>query len=73
MFWRKNKYVADIEEDKCVNCGLCVRICPHNALETAVIQGKKMTFINRPENCMECARCVNICPTGAIKLIDRYC
>jgi NAD-dependent dihydropyrimidine dehydrogenase PreA subunit len=37
------------------------------------MQGKIITFVNRPENCTGCGKCVNICPNRAIELMERYC
>lgn len=60
-----------IDHNKCIRCGLCVKDCPQGCLslgETGV------TFV--PEGCMKCDHCVCICPKGAItaegKEIENY-
>ncbi|MDR1763670.1 MAG: 4Fe-4S binding protein [Dysgonamonadaceae bacterium] len=74
MFWnRKSKLLAKVIAEKCDNCRCCTRICKHHALICAEMQGKIITFVNRPENCTGCGKCVNICPNRAIELMERYC
>ncbi|MDR0873607.1 MAG: 4Fe-4S binding protein [Prevotellaceae bacterium] len=73
MFWKKRKLIANVIEDKCCHCRCCVRICSHHVLEAAVVQGKNVTFVNRPDRCTGCGKCVAICPKEAIELIDKYC
>jgi MinD superfamily P-loop ATPase len=73
MFWGKSKLIANVLEDNCCNCSCCVHICRQNALKTAVVQEKTVTFVDRPERCTGCGKCVVICPNQAIELIKRYC
>lgn len=51
---------AVIDEDKCVKCGTCKTICPHDAI-TENIKIKK-------ERCLGCTQCVKECPTNAISM-----
>ena len=73
MFWKSKKrgLIVNIIEDKCQNCGCCVKICRHRVLENAVVNGKSCTFVSRPEKCTVCGRCVMICPNQAIEMIER--
>ncbi|MDR1346214.1 MAG: 4Fe-4S binding protein [Bacteroidales bacterium] len=71
MFW--SKLIADVIEDKCCNCGVCVEICRHHALVTDKVQGKTCTFLDDPKKCTGCGRCVRICPSRAIEMVERYC
>lgn len=51
-----------IDKEKCIGCGACVAVCPHDAIEMkdgkAVIDQKK---------CKDCKECIKICPVDAIK------
>ncbi len=49
-----------INESDCTGCGLCIDVCPVNAIivdEVAKIDEGK---------CIGCEACVDECPTGAI-------
>lgn len=50
-----------IDHNKCIRCGLCVKDCPQGCLS---LGEKGLTFV--PEGCMKCEHCVCICPKGAI-------
>jgi NADH:ubiquinone oxidoreductase subunit F (NADH-binding)/(2Fe-2S) ferredoxin len=51
-----------INEDKCVGCTLCSRVCPNNAIEGEV---KKIHTIIQ-EKCIKCGACMVKCKFGAI-------
>lgn len=64
-----------LDPEKCILCGLCVRVC-------AELQGNEALGINKRgfksfvsfafdkgmefSNCVSCGNCVSICPTGAL-------
>ena len=50
-------YHLRLDEDKCVNCGLCEKTCKMG------IDPRKTP--NSPE-CIRCGDCVRACPTGAL-------
>lgn len=51
-----------LNREKCVGCGLCVDVCPHDVF--ALAEGK--AGIEKRENCMECGACALNCPVDAI-------
>lgn len=50
-----------VSHDKCVGCGMCTKICAHNAITLT----EHKASINH-ENCVGCGRCIGICPMDAI-------
>lgn len=51
-----------IDEDKCVGCGMCAKVCPVNA-----ISGKpKESYSIDPDLCISCGACAEKCPVDAI-------
>jgi formate dehydrogenase major subunit len=69
-----NPYI-DRDSDKCILCGLCVRVCEevvgkgvwglvNRGFETII-----QTEFNIPlaeSDCITCGQCINVCPTGAL-------
>ena len=59
--------VGEINEDDCIGCGLCEKVCPYGALDLQdTADGKVARII--PALCKGCGVCGAICPTGAISL-----
>jgi NAD-dependent dihydropyrimidine dehydrogenase PreA subunit len=63
------KYYSDVItlqliQEKCNNCGMCVKVCPHQVFE---IIEKKVRITSR-DYCMECGACKRNCPQEAILL-----
>ncbi len=56
------------EDNKCVTCGLCKKICTND------ITVAKMFEVNPKIEpiCINCGQCANICPTNAIHEIYQY-
>jgi len=61
------KGVASIEfyADKCINCELCLNVCPH---EVFAKNRENKIFLNDKDSCIECGACQKNCPTEAIKV-----
>ncbi len=54
-----------LEQEKCDDCGLCLKVCFYDALYTDR-QGHLNT--REPENCDGCGLCVETCPRQALSL-----
>ena len=52
------------DPDKCVNCLLCIYVCPH----AVFVPDERVVRIARNENCGECGACMVNCPPGAIEV-----
>ncbi len=53
----------EINENKCGLCGLCLKICPYNAITIELDKISVDKF-----KCKGCGTCASICPTNAIDL-----
>ena len=63
MLWNKmrKKYTLRADRRRCINCGLCVRICPVGNIR----MGEDIHF---GDHCQYCMRCFTYCPTDAISV-----
>ncbi|MCX5704916.1 MAG: 4Fe-4S binding protein, partial [Candidatus Omnitrophica bacterium] len=52
-------------DEKCVQCGVCVPICPTGALSVD-LETRKVDFDNT--KCIACELCVRICPPRAMEV-----
>ncbi|MDI9540095.1 MAG: 4Fe-4S dicluster domain-containing protein [Bacillota bacterium] len=71
-------HVARIDKSKCVECGLCARVCPFSAIVNrvrpcqAACKVKAISFnednaaVIDEDKCIQCGACVYQCPFGAI-------
>lgn len=58
-----DKYITlELDDDKCVGCGLCITVCPHRVFEMRA----RKAVIKEKTKCMECGACMSNCPVGAI-------
>lgn len=72
------KLRAKIDKDKCINCGMCAKNCPYQAIENrvrpcerackqkAIIPSETGSAMVLQEKCIQCGACVYTCPFGAI-------
>jgi len=54
--------VAEIDKDKCNQCGECQQVCRFEAIDNFVVD---------PISCEGCGVCFHICPQKAIKMVER--
>lgn len=71
------KGIAEVDEDKCISCGLCQKACPKKVI-AMVPQSQKVTVICSSKDkgatakkacqtaCIGCGICAKNCPVGAI-------
>lgn len=53
---------AEIDSTKCIKCGKCAEICPHDAITV------NENYEIKKERCLGCTQCVKDCPNGAITM-----
>lgn len=70
---------AEINPDKCVNCGLCMKACPYNAIVRTPVPCEEVCpvkAISKDEHgkevidsdkCISCGQCTRACPFAAIQ------
>ena len=51
-----------VNQNKCTNCGACVKVCPVEAI--SIKEGKAVVD---QEKCIHCGKCLNVCPQDAIR------
>lgn len=58
------QYKAFIDEENCIGCGKCIRVCPTDA----IVGSKQVLHTVLPQFCTACSNCINTCPTDCINL-----
>lgn len=77
--WFDSQQKAHIDKSKCIECGMCAKVCPYNAIinrrrpcemacKIKAISMHPETFAASIDNnkCIACGACVYQCPFGAI-------
>lgn len=54
---------VQINDDVCIGCGRCVKVCPQSAL--SLVDGKSHVDISK---CIGCFECITVCPVKAISI-----
>ncbi len=55
---------ATVDEDICSGCGTCVSVCPYDAIEIEITDGRRVAKVNEML-CKGCGSCAGACPSGA--------
>ena len=55
-----------IDQNKCIGCGSCMRICPGNLIRT---NAKGKAYLKKERDCWSCTSCMKECPVKAIALV----
>lgn len=63
----KANFTLKIDEEACVDCGLCVKACNAKALELREENQRKLNV--QEESCLGCGACISSCPKEALSLI----
>ncbi|HMK54608.1 MAG TPA: 4Fe-4S dicluster domain-containing protein [Methanobacteriaceae archaeon] len=66
IFLTPVKRVVKKDDDKCVDCGACLSLCPVEAITSD--ENWKVELDD--QKCIGCGFCTSSCPTRAIKLAD---
>ena len=66
---RKKKLTIQIDKDKCIGCGFCVKKC--SKLKLSGTNGQCCADVAYPKLCSGCGACMKVCPSSAITLIEQ--
>lgn len=58
----------EIDKEKCIHCGLCVKDCSPKALQ---FNDEKIPVIDE-KKCFKCQHCLAVCPVGAISVCGKH-
>ena len=59
--------VCEVNENECIGCDLCVRVCPYGAIELEDTEEGKIAKVITAA-CKGCGVCNSVCPTAALSL-----
>ncbi len=62
-----SRKIIQINQDKCVGCGLCANACQQSAIE--MVNGKAQVM--HDDYCDGLGNCLPVCPVGAISFSDK--
>jgi NADPH-dependent glutamate synthase beta subunit-like oxidoreductase/CheY-like chemotaxis protein/NAD-dependent dihydropyrimidine dehydrogenase PreA subunit len=58
-----------LNQDLCSGCGVCVTVCPYDALSLVKTDGGRAALMDIIR-CKRCGLCVSACPSGAVTIND---
>jgi len=59
--------IPEVDQEKCSGCGICVELCPYNAISMEQAGDRPRAKID-PTQCKGCGLCSAACPSAAITL-----
>jgi NAD-dependent dihydropyrimidine dehydrogenase PreA subunit len=62
LIYLKDVVTLELDEEKCVGCGMCLVVCPHAVLG----MNNGNARIEKRDACMECGACARNCPVEAV-------
>ncbi len=63
----EDKGIVEINEDKCIGCGICVEECPYDA----IWMNKEMKLAYKCDLCGGDPLCVKYCPANALVVVNQ--
>jgi len=64
MTYLKNVATLKLDVEKCIGCGACLAVCPHEVFALA----SSKAIIADLDACMECGACAKNCPVEALSV-----
>ena len=64
LVYLKDVATLSLDRDKCVGCGMCLTVCPHEVWAMDNGRARIMDL----DQCMECGACRINCPARAIRV-----
>jgi len=74
MILHTKRYSLTLDKTRCIGCGICMEICPREAIEIKKTpkadekKAKPPTIDISEEKCHYCGMCDPVCPFGALKV-----
>lgn len=68
----KTRITITVNEEFCKGCGLCVAICPKQAMQLSEgmnSRGIHPAYLARPEECTGCTQCALMCPDACLRIV----
>ncbi|MBL1054592.1 MAG: glycyl-radical enzyme activating protein, partial [Escherichia coli] len=66
-----SQFQVMFSQDKCINCGDCVNVCPAGIHYRAEVNGEMKHFVNRNKDCIGCRKCEEICTQNALDIMGK--
>ncbi len=63
---RTEPFTANVNEERCSGCRICVGLCPYKAISLREINDRMVAYVERAL-CMGCGTCSAACPSGAMQ------
>lgn len=65
-----SNYLPSLNEETCIGCGKCERVCPIDVIEMKSDTSKSLPAIDK-DICLGCGVCVRSCPKQSLMLTER--